>query len=34
VLYYGSKNIVSSKLKGWAVNVRDAHASRFMSIQP
>jgi oligopeptide transport system substrate-binding protein len=34
VLHYGSKNIVSSKLKGWQANVRDAHASRYLSLAP
>jgi oligopeptide transport system substrate-binding protein len=34
VLYYGSKNMVSSKLVGWQANLRDAHASRFLSIKP
>ena len=34
VLYYGSKNLVSSKLEGWHPNLRDAHASRFMSVKP
>jgi oligopeptide transport system substrate-binding protein len=34
VLYYGSKNIVSSKVLGWQPNLRDAHASRFLSLKP
>jgi oligopeptide transport system substrate-binding protein len=34
LLYYGSKNLVSSKLEGWHDNLRDAHASRFMSLKP
>jgi oligopeptide transport system substrate-binding protein len=34
VMYYGSKNLVSSKLEGWHTNLRDAHASRFLSIKP
>ena len=34
VLYYGSKNLVSDKLQGWHTNLRDAHASRFLSLKP
>jgi oligopeptide transport system substrate-binding protein len=34
VLYYGSKNLVSSKLDGWHSNLRDAHASRFLKLKP
>ncbi len=34
LLYYGSKNLVSSKVEGWYPNLRDAHASRFLSIKP
>jgi oligopeptide transport system substrate-binding protein len=32
VLYYGSKNIVSRKLKGWSTNLKDVHPTRFLSI--
>jgi oligopeptide transport system substrate-binding protein len=31
LLYYGYKNIVSSKLKGWEYNVMDTHPSRYLS---
>jgi oligopeptide transport system substrate-binding protein len=31
LLYYSYKTIVSSKLKGWEVNVMDRHPSRFLS---
>ena len=34
LLYYGSKNLVSTKLEGWHTNLRDAHASRFLSLKP
>ena len=34
LLYYGSKNLVSPKLKGFEPNVLDRHLSRFMSVQP
>ena len=33
ILYYGSKNLVSSKIEGWSTNLRDAHATRFLSIK-
>lgn len=32
VLYYGSKNIVSSKLVGWETNLKDVHPTRFLSL--
>lgn len=32
LLYYGSLNLVSSKLHGWEDNLLDVHASRFLSI--
>jgi oligopeptide transport system substrate-binding protein len=31
LLYYSSHNIVSSKLKGWDINVMDSHPTRWMS---
>jgi oligopeptide transport system substrate-binding protein len=31
LLYYSSHNIVSSKLKGWEINVMDSHPTRWMS---
>jgi oligopeptide transport system substrate-binding protein len=31
LLYYGYKNIVSSKLKGWEYNVMDTHPTRYLS---
>jgi oligopeptide transport system substrate-binding protein len=34
LLYYGSKHLVSSKIEGWHANLRDAHASRFLSLKP
>jgi oligopeptide transport system substrate-binding protein len=34
VLFYSSKNIVSSKVGGWQPNLRDAHASRFITLKP
>ncbi len=33
VLYYGSKNIVSPKLKGWETNLKDVHPTRFLSLE-
>ncbi len=33
LLYYGSKALVSSKLEGWHDNLRDAHATRFLSLK-
>jgi oligopeptide transport system substrate-binding protein len=33
LMYYGYKNIVSPKIKGWEVNVMDIHPSRFLSKQ-
>lgn len=33
ILYYSSRNLVSSKLKGWEENLDDEHPSRFMSIE-
>ena len=34
LLFYGSKNLVSSKLAGWESNVLDRHLGRFISIKP
>jgi oligopeptide transport system substrate-binding protein len=34
LLYYGSKNLVSPRLSGWSTNLRDAHATRFLSLKP
>ncbi len=31
LLYYGYHNVVSSKVKGWDVNVLDVHPTRFLS---
>jgi oligopeptide transport system substrate-binding protein len=31
LLYYGSHNIVSDKVKGWEANVMDVHPGRFLS---
>ena len=31
LLFYGYKNVVSDKIKGWEVNVLDVHPSRFLS---
>jgi oligopeptide transport system substrate-binding protein len=31
LLYYSSHNIVSSKLKGWEINVMDSHPTRWIS---
>jgi oligopeptide transport system substrate-binding protein len=31
LLYYSSHNIISSKLKGWEINVMDSHPTRWMS---
>lgn len=33
ILYYSSRNLVSSKLKGWEENLNDEHPSRFISIE-
>ncbi len=33
VLYYGSKALVSPKVQGFSTNLRDAHATRFLSIK-
>jgi oligopeptide transport system substrate-binding protein len=33
IQYYGSKNLVSKKLKGWKDNIQNVHASRWMSIE-
>jgi oligopeptide transport system substrate-binding protein len=33
ILYYSSRNLVSSKLKGWEENLDDEHPSRFISIE-
>ena len=32
LMYYSSKNLVSSSLQGWEDNIQDVHASRWMSI--
>jgi oligopeptide transport system substrate-binding protein len=34
ILTYESRNLVSSRLKGWEPNVRDTHSGRFVSIAP
>ncbi len=34
LLYYSSLSLVSDKLKGWEDNIQNAHASRWMSIEP
>ncbi len=31
LLFYGYKNVVSDKIKGWEVNVMDVHPTRFLS---
>jgi oligopeptide transport system substrate-binding protein len=32
VLYYGSKNLVSTRLKGWETNLKDVHPTRFLTL--
>ena len=32
LMYYGSKNIVSRKLQGWATNLKDVHPTRFLAL--
>ena len=34
LMYYGSKNLVSSKIEGFSTNVLDRHLSRFLSVKP
>ena len=34
LMYYGSKNLVSTRLDGFSTNVLDRHLSRFLSIKP
>jgi len=34
LLFYASKNLVSSKLKGWEPNILDKHLARYLSIEP
>ena len=33
ILYYSSRNLVSSKVKGWEENLLDHHPSRFVTIE-
>ena len=33
ILYYSSRGLVSSKVKGWEDNLSDHHPSRFLSIE-
>ena len=34
LLYYSSKNMISSKLQGWQANILDRHLTRYLSIAP
>jgi ABC-type transport system substrate-binding protein len=34
LLTYSSRNLVSSKLKGWEANVLDNHPGRYISVAP
>ena len=33
ILYYSSRALVSSKLKGWQDNIQDVHGTRYLSIE-
>jgi oligopeptide transport system substrate-binding protein len=34
LLYYSSKNLISTRLKGWESNTLDRHLGRYLSIEP
>jgi oligopeptide transport system substrate-binding protein len=34
LMFYSSKNLISSKVKGWEPNILDRHPARYLSIEP